>query len=52
MLLQQRGGGHDHPGGAISALIGAFFEKGLLNGREGAMLLQAFNGDNLFAGGG
>ena len=52
MLLQQRCGGHDHPGGAISALIGAFFEKGLLNGREGSVPLEALNGDNLCAGGG
>ena len=52
MPLQQRGGGHDHPGGAISALIGAFFEEGLLDGREGAVLLQAFNGDDLCASGG
>ena len=49
ILLQQADARHDHSRDAVTALHGAGFEKGFLQRMQPAVLLQAFDGRNLFA---
>ena len=51
LLLAQRGGGHDHAGGAEAALEGLRIEEGLLHRMQRAVLGQPLDGGDLAAGG-
>lgn len=50
IFLKQGDAAHDEAGSAIGALEGVLVDEGLLNRMELAVLLEAFNGEDGFAG--
>jgi len=49
VLIEQGGGGHDHSGDAVAALICSFIHERLLEGVEPAVGSKAFDGGDGFA---
>ena len=52
LVLHQEGvAAQQHAGDAVAALHGGLVEEGLLDGMEGVVLAQSFDGEDVFAGG-